>query len=223
MCIRDSSRIIGSPPGYVGYDEAGQLTEKIRRKPYSVVLFDEIEKAHPDVLNILLQILDDGRITDAHGRTVNFENTVIVMTTNAGSNTKVGSVGFGRTANEQGKERALKALNDFLRPEFINRVDEIVYFNQLTEENFKGIAVLMLRELAGSLAEKGITFAWEESLLDYLVKKSYSAAYGARNLRRLIQKELEDTIAVRLIEGYQHPVTQMTALADQDQIQLLAT
>ena len=217
------SRIIGSPPGYVGYDEAGQLTEKIRRKPYSVVLFDEIEKAHPDVLNILLQILDDGRITDAHGRTVNFENTVIVMTTNAGSNTKVGSVGFGRTANEQGKERALKALNEFLRPEFINRVDEIVYFNQLTEENFKGIAVLMLRELAGSLAEKGITFTWEESLLDYLVKKSYSAAYGARNLRRLIQKELEDTIAVRLIEGYQHPVTQMTALADQDQIQLLAT
>ena len=217
------SRIIGSPPGYVGYDEAGQLTEKIRRKPYSVVLFDEIEKAHPDVLNILLQILDDGRITDAHGRTVNFENTVIVMTTNAGSNTKVGSVGFGRTANEQGKERALKALNDFLRPEFINRVDEIVYFNQLTEENFKGIAVLMLRELAGSLAEKGITFTWEESLLDYLVKKSYSAAYGARNLRRLIQKELEDTIAVRLIEGYQHPIAQMTALADQDQIQLLAT
>ena len=217
------SRIIGSPPGYVGYDEAGQLTEKIRRKPYSVVLFDEIEKAHPDVLNILLQILDDGRITDAHGRTVNFENTVIVMTTNAGSNTKVGSMGFGRTVNEQGKERALKALNDFLRPEFINRVDEIVYFNQLTEENFKGIAVLMLRELAGSLAEKGITFTWEESLLDYLVKKSYSAAYGARNLRRLIQKELEDTIAVRLIEGYQHPVTQMTALADQDQIQLLAT
>ena len=217
------SRIIGSPPGYVGYDEAGQLTEKIRRKPYSVVLFDEIEKAHPDVLNILLQILDDGRITDAHGRTVNFENTVIVMTTNAGSNTKVGSVGFGRTANEQGKERALKALNDFLRPEFINRVDEIVYFNQLTEENFKGIAVLMLRELAGSLAEKGIAFTWEESLLDYLVKKSYSAAYGARNLRRLIQKELEDTIAVRLIEGYAHPVTQMTALADQEQIQLLAT
>ena len=217
------SRIIGSPPGYVGYDEAGQLTEKIRRKPYSVVLFDEIEKAHPDVLNILLQILDDGRITDAHGRTVNFENTVIVMTTNAGSNTKVGSVGFGRTANEQGRERALKALNDFLRPEFINRVDEIVYFNQLTEENFKGIAVLMLRELADSLAEKGITFTWEDSLLDYLVKKSYSAAYGARNLRRLIQKELEDTIAVRLIEGYQHPVTRMTALADQDQIQLLAT
>jgi len=216
------SRIIGSPPGYVGYDEAGQLTEKIRRKPYSVVLFDEIEKAHPDVLNILLQILDDGRITDAHGRTVNFENTVIVMTTNAGSNTKVGSVGFGRTANEQGKERALKALNEFLRPEFINRVDEIVYFNQLTEENFKGIAVLMLKELAGALADKGITFSWEDSLLDYLVQKSYSAAYGARNLRRLIQKELEDAIAVRLIEGYAHPISQLKAVAEDGKIQLLA-
>ena len=216
------SRIIGSPPGYVGYDEAGQLTEKIRRKPYSVVLFDEIEKAHPDVLNILLQILDDGRITDAHGRTVNFENTVIVMTTNAGSNTKVGSVGFGRTANEQGKDRALKALNDFLRPEFINRVDEIVYFNQLTEDNFKGIAVLMLKELAGALADKGIAFSWDDSLLEYLVKKSYSAAYGARNLRRLIQKELEDSIAVRLIEGYAHPISQLKAIVQEDKIQLLA-
>jgi len=216
------SRLIGSPPGYIGYDEAGQLTEKIRRKPYSVVLFDEIEKAHPDVLNILLQVLDDGRITDAHGRTVNFENTVIVMTTNAGSNTKVGSVGFGRTANEQGKERAMKALNDFLRPEFINRVDEIVHFNQLTEENFKGIAVLMLKELAAALAEKDITFSWEESLLDYLVEKSYSAVYGARNLRRLIQKELEDAIAIRLIEGYAHPISQLKALAQEGKIQLLA-
>ena len=216
------SRIIGSPPGYVGYDEAGQLTEKIRRKPYSVVLFDEIEKAHPDVLNILLQILDDGRITDAHGRTVNFENTVIVMTTNAGSNTKVGSVGFGRTANEQGKERALKALNDFLRPEFINRVDEIVYFNQLTVENFKGIALIMLQELAQVLEEKNITFTWEDSLLDYLVEKSYSASYGARNLRRLIQKELEDAIAVRLIEGWQYPVSHLKALAQDGKIQLLA-
>ncbi len=214
------SRIIGSPPGYVGYDEAGQLTEKIRRKPYSVVLFDEIEKAHPDVLNILLQILDDGRITDAHGRTVNFENTVIVMTTNAGSNTKVGSVGFGRTANEQGRERAMKALRDFLRPEFINRVDEIVYFNSLTEGNFKGIAVIMLKELAASLAEKQVSLTWEDSLLEYLVKKSYSAAYGARNLRRLIQKELEDAIAVRLIESYANPVTQLRASADEDKIHL---
>ncbi len=216
------SRIIGSPPGYVGYDEAGQLTEKIRRKPYSVVLFDEIEKAHPDVLNILLQVLDDGRITDAHGRVVNFENTVIVMTTNAGSSTKVGSVGFGRTANEQGRDRALKALNDFLRPEFINRVDEIVYFNQLSEDNFKGIAVLMLKELVDTLKEKEIHFTWDETLLDYLVKKSYSATYGARNLRRLIQKELEDAIAVRLIEGYQDPVSQLKAVSDGEKLELLA-
>ena len=208
------SRIIGSPPGYVGYDEAGQLTEKIRRKPYSVVLFDEIEKAHPDVLNILLQILDDGHITDAHGRKVNFENTVIVMTSNAGSNTKVGSVGFNRTADEQGKDRAMKALQDFLRPEFINRVDEIVYFHQLTEDNFKAIAGLMLKELKDSLAERHISLTWEDSLLDYLVKKSYSAAYGARNLRRLIQKELEDAIAERIIGSWQHPVSRINVSSD---------
>ena len=213
------SRIIGSPPGYVGYDEAGQLTEKIRRKPYSVILFDEIEKAHPDVLNILLQILDDGRITDAHGRTVNFENTVIVMTSNAGSNTKSGSVGFARTANEQGRERAMKALQEFLRPEFINRVDEIVYFNQLTEDNFKAIAALMLQELQD---EKGIVFTWQDSLLDYLVKKSYSAAYGARNLRRLIQKELEDAIASRIIDSWQHPVARLDASSDGEQLVLSA-
>jgi len=216
------ARIIGAPPGYVGYDEAGQLTEKVRRKPYCVVLFDEIEKAHPDVLNILLQILDDGRITDAQGRTVNFENTVIVMTTNAGSNTKVGSVGFGRTANEQGREKAIKALNDFLRPEFINRVDEIVYFNQLTEENFKDIAVIMLKELQESLAAKGVTFIWDDSLLDYLVKKSYSAAYGARNLRRLIQKELEDVIAARIIENYHTPVTHLKAVGGEEKLELLS-
>ena len=216
------SRIIGSPPGYVGYDEAGQLTEKIRRKPYSVILFDEIEKAHPDVLNILLQILDDGRITDAHGRTVNFEKTVIVMTSNAGSNTKSGSVGFARTANEQGRERAMKALQEFLRPEFINRVDEIVYFNQLTEDNFKAIAALMLQELQDSLAEKGIVFTWQDSLLDYLVKKSYSAAYGARNLRRLIQKELEDAIASRIIDSWQHPVARLDASSDGEQLVLSA-
>ena len=216
------SRIIGSPPGYVGYDEAGQLTEKVRRKPYCVVLFDEIEKAHPDVLNILLQILDDGRITDAQGRTVNFENTVIVMTTNAGSNTKSGSVGFGRTANEQGKERAMKALQDFLRPEFINRVDEIVYFNQLTEEDFKRIASIMLGELKDTLAGKGIDFRWEDSLLDYLVKKSYSAAYGARNLRRLIQKELEDAIAAKLIESYQNPVTHLKAVGGEEKLELFS-
>ena len=212
------SRIIGSPPGYVGYDEAGQLTEKIRRKPYSVVLFDEIEKAHPDVLNILLQILDDGHITDAHGRKVNFENTVIVMTSNAGSNSKVGSVGFDRTAEEQGKERAMKALQDFLRPEFINRVDEIVYFHQLTEDNFKDIASLMLNELKDSLAEKHITLTWDDSLLRYLVKKSYSATYGARNLRRCIQKELEDVIAQRIIESWQHPVSRFHVTADGEEL-----
>ena len=194
------SRIIGSPPGYVGYDEAGQLTEKIRRKPYSVVLFDEIEKAHPDVLNILLQILDDGRITDAQGRTVNFENTVIVMTTNAGSNRKGGAMGFGGTVNDMGRERALKALGEFLRPEFINRVDEIVYFNSLTEENFRSIAKLMLEETRDAIAEHGISMTWNTALIDYLVRKSYSVTYGARNLRRTIQKDVEDAIAQKIID-----------------------
>ena len=194
------SRIVGSPPGYVGYDEAGQLTEKIRRKPYSVVLFDEIEKAHPDVLNILLQILDDGRITDAQGRTVNFENTVIVMTTNAGSNRKGGAMGFGGTVNDMGRERALKALGEFLRPEFINRVDEIVYFNSLTEENFRSIAKLMLEETRDAIAERGISMTWNTALIDYLVRKSYSVTYGARNLRRTIQKDVEDAIAQKIID-----------------------
>ena len=217
------SRIIGSPPGYVGYDEAGQLTEKVRRKPYCVVLFDEIEKAHPDVLNIMLQILDDGHITDAQGRNVNFENTVIVMTSNAGSaNKSAGSVGFGRTANEMGKDRAMKALGEFLRPEFINRVDEVVYFNRLTEDNFKEIAKIMLQELTDNLREKGITFTWDDSVLDYLVKKSYSAAYGARNLRRQIQKDLEDPIATKIIDSYQTPVTQIKAMGEDGKIELLA-
>ena len=193
------SRIIGSPPGYVGYDEAGQLTEKIRRRPYSVVLFDEIEKAHPDVMNILLQILDDGRITDAQGRTVNFENTVIIMTTNAGSNTKTGAVGFGMSANDQTRERVMKALNDFLRPEFLNRVDEIVYFNKLTEENFRGIAVLMLEELRDTMAARGMTLAWDDDVISALVKKSFSETYGARNLRRTIQKDIEDAVAEAVV------------------------
>ena len=210
------SRIIGSPPGYVGHEEGGQLTEKVRRKPYCVILFDEIEKAHPDVLNILLQILDDGHITDAQGRNVNFENTVIVMTSNAGSDarTSAGSVGFGRTADQQGRERAMKALESFLRPEFINRVDEIVYFNKLTEDNFKAIAAIMLRELQDALKEKGITFTWDDALLDYLVKKSYSMTYGARNLRRQIQKDLEDDIATKLIDSYLHPIQSIHASAD---------
>ena len=216
------SRIIGSPPGYVGYDEAGQLTEKVRRKPYCVILFDEIEKAHPDVLNILLQILDDGHITDAQGRNVNFENTIIVMTSNAGSDarTSAGSVGFGRTADEQGKERAMKALEGFLRPEFINRVDEIVYFNKLTEENFKAIASIMLGELRDNLKDRGITFTWDEALLDHLVKKSFSATYGARNLRRQIQKDLEDGIATKLIDSYLQPLHGIHASAQEDQVLL---
>ena len=205
------SRIVGSPPGYVGYDEAGQLTEKIRRKPYAVILFDEIEKAHPDVMNVLLQILDDGEITDSHGRKVNFENTVIVMTSNAGSERKEGTVGFGHTVNEQNRERAMKALGEFLRPEFLNRVDEVICFNRLDEKNFAGIARIMLDELQKSLEDKGLHFTWDEDVEDYLVKKSYSATYGARNLRRTIQKELEDVMAAQIIDSYEHPVTQIHA------------
>ena len=215
------SRIIGSPPGYVGYDEAGQLTEKIRRKPYSVVLFDEIEKAHPDVLNILLQILDDGRITDAQGRTVNFENTVIIMTTNAGSTTKTGALGFGLTSDDQTREKAMKALQDFLRPEFINRVDEIVYFNKLTEENFRGIAVLMLEELKDVMSERGMTLSWDESVVEYLVKKSFSETYGARNLRRTLQKDVEDAIAAALVSERRHEAAvQLTAENDTIKVNL---
>jgi len=216
------SRLIGSPPGYVGYDEAGQLTEKVRRRPYSVVLFDEIEKAHPDVLNILLQILDDGHITDAGGRVVNFENTVVIMTTNAGSDRKDGAVGFGRTANEQGKEKAMKALNDFLRPEFINRVDEIVYFNKLTEEDFRKIAMIMLGDLQKVMTEKAYALSYDDSVLDYLVKHSYSMKYGARNLRRLVQREIEDKIASELIEHYEQTITRIGLTAQGEEIQILA-
>ena len=193
------SRMIGSPPGYVGYDEAGQLTEKIRRRPYSVVLFDEIEKAHPDVMNLLLQILDDGRITDAQGRTVNFENTVIIMTTNAGSNTHTGALGFGLSTDDQSRERAQRALNEFLRPEFLNRIDEIVYFNHLTEENFRAIAALMLDEVRTAMAERGMTLHWTPAVIDYLVRKGYSETYGARNLRRTIQRDVEDAIATAIV------------------------
>ncbi len=216
------SKLIGSPPGYVGYDEAGQLTEKIRRKPYSVILFDELEKAHPDVLNVLLQILDDGRITDAQGRVVNFENTVIVMTSNAGSDRRDGSVGFGRSVSEQTKEKAMKALSEFLRPEFINRVDEVICFNRLTEENFRGIADIMLHELKDALQERGIGLMWEDSVIDYLVKKSYSITYGARNLRRTIQKDIEDGIAERIIDSFDNPISQIKLTAPEDKIEILA-
>jgi len=214
------SRIIGSPPGYVGYDEAGQLTEKIRRKPYSVVLFDEIEKAHPDVLNILLQILDDGHITDAQGRVVNFENTVIVMTSNAGSDSSAGPLGFGKTANELNKDKAMKALQQFLRPEFINRVDAVITFNRLSKENFKEIAKIMLGELVTSLGDKGITFTYDDSLVEFLVEKSFSRTYGARNLRRTIQKELEDPMATKIIDSYEHPVSRIHAAAENEAIRL---
>ena len=214
------SRIVGSPPGYVGYDEAGQLTEKIRRKPYAVILFDEIEKAHPEVLNILLQILDDGEITDAHGRKVNFENTIIVMTSNAGSATKEGTVGFGRTVKEQDKDRAMRALQQFLRPEFINRVDEVVCFNRLSEENFHGIARIMLDELATALKEKAITFTYDDALVTWLTHKSYSLTYGARNLRRTIQRDLEDPLAAQLIDSYETPITQVRATVEEEKVKL---
>ena len=195
------SRLIGSPPGYVGYDEAGQLTEKIRRRPYSVVLFDEIEKAHPDVLNALLQILDDGRLTDAQGRVVSFENTVIVMTSNAGSATGGTPAGFGRTVSQQSKERAMKALEDIMRPEFLNRIDEIIAFNQLTEADFRRISTIMLSELRDTLSDKGIRLTWDDSLLDWLTEKSFSIKFGARNLRRLIEKEIENPLATAIVTG----------------------
>jgi len=214
------SKLIGSPPGYVGYDEAGQLTEKIRRRPYSVILFDEIEKAHPDVLNVLLQVLDDGRITDAQGRVVNFENTIIVMTSNAGSEGRVGGMGFGKTENDMAKERTMKALREFLRPEFINRVDEIINFNHLTEENFLGIADIMLAELKDSLSARGLNLTWEESLRQLLVKKAYSVTYGARNLRRTIQKELEDPISEKIIDSFEHPISAIHITVEENSIKL---
>jgi len=216
------SKLIGSPPGYIGYDEAGQLTEKIRRKPYSVVLFDELEKAHPDVLNILLQILDDGRITDAQGRLVNFENTIIVMTSNAGSDRKDGALGFGKSLTDQSKEKSLKALNEILRPEFLNRVDEIICFNRLTEDDFRKIASIMLGDLKKSLEDRGISLTWDETVIDYLVKKSYSVAYGARNLRRAIQKDIEDAIAERIIDSFVAPIRAIQLTTNEGDIVLIA-
>ena len=214
------SKLIGSPPGYVGYDEAGQLTEKIRRRPYSIVLFDEIEKAHPDVLNILLQVLDDGRITDAQGRVVNFENTIIVMTSNAGSEGSVGGMGFGRSDGDKVKEKTMKALQGFLRPEFLNRVDEIITFNHLTEENFLGIADIMLKELQDSLSTRGLNLFWDDDLRQLLVKKAYSVTYGARNLRRTIQKELEDPISEAIIDSFEHPISAIRIRVEGETVKL---
>ena len=214
------SRIIGAPPGYVGYDEAGQLTEKIRRRPYSVVLFDEIEKAHPDVLNILLQILDDGRITDARGKTVNFENTVIVMTTNAGSDHSAATAGFSASEQTAAEDKTQKALSAFLRPEFLNRVDEIITFRQLDRNDFVRIASIMLGELSAALAEKHITLTVTDAAKEQIADKSYSRTYGARNMRRYIQKEVEDRLAAELISGYEQHYTQAIVDAEADGIRV---
>ena len=202
------SKIIGSPPGYVGYDEAGQLTEKIRRRPYSVILFDEIEKAHPDVLNILLQILDDGRITDSHGKVVSFENTVIVMTTNAGSDNSSNAAGFSSDREEEGRKKTEKALESFLRPEFINRVDEIITFRSLDEKDFAAIAGIMLGELAEVLRDKDINLSYTDEAAALIAEKSYSRKFGARNMRRYIQKNVEDKLAELIIADYERDITQ---------------
>ena len=207
------SKLIGAPPGYIGYDEAGQLTEKIRRRPYSVVLFDEIEKAHPDVLNTLLQILDDGRVTDAQGRYVNFENTIIIMTSNAGSDRRDGAVGFGRTTTQQGQDKAMRALSEIMRPEFLNRLDEIISFNQLTKEDFAKICGIMLNDLQETVARNGLRFTWDEKLVEALVEQSYSIKFGARNLRRLIEKEVEDQAASLIINAFAQPVKELFGTA----------
>lgn len=212
------SRIIGSPPGYVGYDEAGQLTEKVRRKPYSVVLFDEIEKAHPDVMNILLQILDEGRITDAQGRTVSFENTVIVMTSNAGSNRGAGAMGFAKTQKEASKEKALKALNEFLRPEFIGRVDEVVAFNDLNQDDYERIAALMLGELVDPLLDKGITFTWTDDAIRSIAEKSVGGPRGARDLRNVIRRNVEDIITEKIVNSADSPVKAIALTAENGEI-----
>ncbi|HBR30845.1 MAG TPA: chaperone ClpB, partial [Clostridiales bacterium] len=214
------SRIIGSPPGYIGYDDAGQLTEKIRRKPYSIVLFDEIEKAHPDVLNILLQILDDGRITDSHGKEVNFENAVIIMTTNAGSKDFSATAGFTASSKNSDEEKVKKALEDFLRPEFINRVDEIVVFNRLTKENFSFICRIMLGDLQSVLADKQIKLDYDDKTVEYLVNKGFSEKYGARNLRRLIQTDVEDQLAARIIERFFAPFDNVFITVKGDKIEI---
>jgi ATP-dependent Clp protease ATP-binding subunit ClpA len=212
------SKLIGSPPGYVGFDEAGQLTEKVRRKPYSVVLFDEIEKAHPDVMNILLQILDEGKINDSQGRSVSFENTVIVMTSNAGSTDKDTGVGFNKTENEIAHDKAMKALREFLRPEFLGRVDEIVVFNQLTEENYAAIAGLMLDEMKSPLEEKNITLKYDDSALKLIANKSYNQKLGARDIRRVIRSEVEDKIAEAIINHSSSPISGISITAENDEL-----
>ena len=214
------SRLIGSPPGYVGYDEAGQLTEKVRRKPYSIVLFDEIEKAHPDVMNILLQILDEGKTNDAHGRTVSFANTVIVMTSNAGSERKENVLGFAKDKGEVKKDNAVKALREFLRPEFIGRVDEIVVFNDLSHENYKGIAALMLDELKTSLKDRAIDFSYSDDVTEALVSKMSGDTRGARDLRNVIRRNVEDKISSYIVENYDKVITSVELKTDNGEILL---
>ena len=210
------SKIVGSPPGYVGYDEAGQLTEKVRRKPYSVILFDEIEKAHPDVLNILLQILDEGKITDAHGRTVSFENTVICMTSNAGSSDGSTGMGFGKTEGDLSKEKVMKALRSFLRPEFMGRIDEIVVFNPLSEESYAKIAKLMLNEMVEPLAEKEIALNVDDSAYKYIAHKAFGGKFGGRDIRRVIRKEVEDKVANLIIDSGENGIKSISIKANDD-------
>ncbi len=214
------SRIIGSPPGYVGYDESGQVTEKIRRRPYSILLLDEIEKAHPDVMNILLQILDEGKITDAHGRVVNFENTVIIMTSNAGSDKKDNALGFAKSISDISKEKVMKALSDFLRPEFLSRIDEIVVFKPLTEKDFKDIAYLMLNEYVSSLEEKGIKLSYDDEVTSWLAKKSIGGKSGARDLRNLVRRKVEDSIAQALIESLNSDIKSVNLYIKDDILKL---
>ena len=212
------SKLIGAPPGYVGYDEAGQLTEKVRRRPYCVILFDEIEKAHPDVLNMLLQVLDDGRITDAQGRYVSFENAIIIMTSNAGSDRSDGAVGFGSTLSQQGRDKAMKALSEIMRPEFINRVDEIIAFRQLSQEDFQKIAAIMMGDLQKSVARSGIRLTWDNALLEQLAREGYSVKFGARNLRRLIEKQVEDPAANLILDSFEHPIQALRVTAEDGKI-----
>ena len=216
------ARMIGSPPGYVGYDEAGQLTEKVRRRPYSVILFDEIEKAHPDVMNILMQILDEGKVDDAHGRTINFENTIICMTSNAGSSDKSLGVGFNRTENEISRDKAMKGLREFLRPEFISRIDEIVVFRQLDKKDFASIASLMLDEMIEPLSEKNISISYDSKALSLIAEKAYGKPYGARDIRRVIRQEIEDKIAEIIIEKASE-ISGVDVSADGDNLVVNAT
>ena len=212
------SKLIGSPPGYVGYDEAGQLTEKVRRRPYSVVLFDEIEKAHPDVMNLLLQILDEGRVNDAQGRSVNFENTIICMTSNAGSSDKSSSLGFNKTESEISHEKAMKALSEFLRPEFLSRIDEVVVFDPLTEENFKDIAVLMLDEMKDPLAEKNIAFRYDKKAVALIAEKAFGKKFGARDIRKVIRTDVEDKIATALVNSPENSINKLKLTAKKNEL-----